>query len=66
VSLSTDPLLYVVYHHNPPDPVQPDLPIPGNCPISDQSALLPNTTNVPENEIDKEEDVVDSAFKEYP
>jgi hypothetical protein len=62
----TDPLLYVVYHHNPSDPARPDSPIPGNRPFFDQSALVPEAPDVPVYEIDEEEDVEDSEFKEKP
>jgi hypothetical protein len=62
----TDPLLYVVYHRNPSDPARPDSPIPGNRPFFDQSALLPEAPDIPVYDIDEEEDVEDSAFKEKP
>ena len=66
VSHLTDPLLYVVYHRNPSDPVWPDSPIPGNCPFFDQSSYLSEDPDVLMYDMDEEENVEDSAFKEKP
>jgi hypothetical protein len=53
-----------VYHRNPSDPAWPDLPIPFNRLILDQSALHPEAPDVPVYEIDEKEDIEESAFKE--
>ena len=66
VSHSTDLPLYVVYHRNPSDPAWPDLLIPDNCPIFDLSAVLPEAPDIPIYDIDEEEEVQDSTFKEKP
>jgi hypothetical protein len=65
-SHSTNPLVYVVYHRNPSDPARPDSLIPGNHLFFDQSALLPDAPDFPMYEIDEEEDIEHSTFKEKP
>jgi hypothetical protein len=62
----TDPLLYVVYHRNPPDPKWPDSPIPGKRPFFDQLAHFLEAPDIAVYEIDEEDDVEDRACKEKP